>query len=73
MRNIDGAGHHPDKVQPGEDSPIGVESFDEQLARTRETLTRTQGELLNNMVQIIYELGRLRGIVEERNRQEAAG
>jgi hypothetical protein len=69
LRKIDYAGHVPD-----EDPPTAtVESLDEQLAKTREAFARTQSELMTNLVQIIYELGRLRGIVEERNRQEAAG
>lgn len=76
LRPIDGTGHHP-----GKDSlaarvgavRVGVESFDEQFAKTRETAIRTQQELMGNLTQIIYELGRLRGILEERTRSEAAG
>jgi hypothetical protein len=52
---------------------IDAASFDEQLAETRERFATAQAELMSNVVQIAYELGRLRGIVEERTRQEAAG
>jgi hypothetical protein len=52
---------------------IDAASFDEQLAETRERFATAQAELMSNVVQIAYELGRLRGIAEERNRQEAAG
>jgi hypothetical protein len=54
---------------PDVESLTGVDSFDEQLAKTRATFASTQAELMSNVVQIAYELGRLRGIVEERNRE----
>jgi hypothetical protein len=52
---------------------LDAASLDEQLAETRERFATAQAELMSNVVQIAYELGRLRGIVEERTRQEAAG
>ncbi len=69
MRPIDHNGFMPDQDPPD----ISVDSFDEQFAATREGFASAQAELMNNLVTITYELGRLRGIVEERNRQEAAG
>jgi hypothetical protein len=67
VKLIDGNGH-----TPGQEAP-GAASFDEQLAATREAFAKAQAELATNMLQIAYELGRLRGLVEERDRHEAAG
>jgi len=66
LRPIDYSGHVPDQEAPD------AESVDQQFASTREAFASAQAELMNNLVQIIYELGRLRGILEERDRQEAA-
>jgi len=63
-----------DEELTAEASPsLDAARLDEQLAETRERFATAQAELMSNVVQIAYELGRLRGIVEERNRQEAAG
>jgi hypothetical protein len=63
-----------DEELMAEASPgLDAASLDEQLAETRERFATAQAELMSNVVQIAYELGRLRGIVEERTRQEAAG
>ena len=66
LRPIDYSGHVPDQEAPD------AESVDQQFASTRKAFASAQAELMNNLVQIIYELGRLRGILEERDRQEAA-
>lgn len=67
LRPIDYSGHIPDQEGP---APA---TFDEQLAETRKRFAEAQAELASNVLQIAYELGRLRGIIEERNRAEATG
>jgi hypothetical protein len=63
LRPIDYAGH-----TPAEDSP-DAESFNRQLASTREAFAKAQAELITNAIEIAHELGRLRGQLEERNRE----
>jgi hypothetical protein len=61
LRPIDYNGHVPDQEAPD------AAGIDEQLAATHESFMRAQEDLMSNLVQIAFELGRLRG------RLEAAG
>jgi tRNA A37 threonylcarbamoyladenosine dehydratase len=63
LRAIDGNGHVPDQDSPD------TESFNRQLASTREAFAKAQADLMRNAIEIAHELGRLRGQLEERNRE----
>ena len=63
LRAIDHNGFTPDP------EPLDASAFDEQLASAREGFAKAQADLISKAVQIAYEIGRLRGIVEERNRE----
>lgn len=82
LRACDGNGHVPAESlrdtlastsRESHEQLMNPDLFDRQLAETRARFAQAQADLASNVIKIAFELGRLRGIVEERNRQEAAG